>query len=365
MSEASPPTLRSVIPEILGDLAPAVFDRPVVPEPRATCGSCAMCKPGAGAGEEVEDGFFRPDVKCCTYHPILPSYLVGGLLADTRPELDEGRRRVRAKIARRIGVSPEWIAMPRKYEVLLEAARAAFGRSDALLCPYFERTEGNCTIWPFRESVCTTFFCKHARGAAGHAFWMALKSYLNVAEKTLARWSAQSVCPEVTEPVAPRTKLDVEDLEDRPPSEEAYAKMWGPWLGREADFYVACHERVRALGRAEYARLVDASEKGREALDALARAHDAVTTPQLRKHLVLHPTLKSSGARTVAMYSRYDPLALSDDLVAVLGELRADEPVVEMVARMKREHDVDVPPDLLLELQLHQVLVAPDEPIDR
>lgn len=354
-------TLRSLLPDAVRALAPDSFDQPIVPEPRATCGDCAMCSKSDETEGPLSE-FFRPDTKCCTYHPILPNYLVGALLANTDPMFDEGRRRIRAKIERRIGVSPGWIRMPRKYEVLLEASRAAFGRSTTLRCPYYEVASGNCTIWRFRESVCSTFFCKHARGATAHTFWMALKGYMNVIEKTLSLWSSHAVCPDAREPVPPRTKLDVEDLEDRPPRAEVYEKFWGGWAGREEEFYVACFEHVRDLSRDEFAALVDDREEGKEALATLASTYEAVTKPKLLPLLVVNPELKKDrveGGVAVASYSRYDVLRLSDDLMAVLGELEPDEPVDLMIGRMKRDHDVDVPPDLLLELQTHEVLVPP------
>lgn len=357
------PSLRSLLPDAVKALVPDSFDQPLVPEPRATCGDCAMCSKSDDTESPLSD-FFRPDTKCCTYHPILPNYLVGALLANTDPSFDEGRRRIRAKIEQRIGVSPGWIRMPRKYEVLLEASRAAFGRSTVLRCPYYEQTSGNCTIWRFRESVCSTFFCKHARGATAHTFWMALKGYLNVIEKTLSLWSSHAVCPEAREPVPPRTKLDVEDLEDRPPHPEVYEKLWAGWAGREEAFYVACFEHVRDISREDFAALVDDSEDGKEALERLASTYEAVTKPKLLPLLVVNPELKKdrvAGGVAVASYSRYDVLRLSDDLMAVLGELKADEPVDAMIARMKRDHDVDVPRDLLIELQTHEVLVPPKD----
>src|SRR3954447_23226054 len=181
-------TLRQKLPAIYGRLLPDFFDRPAIEETRATCDDCAMCDKGAGTAKpELVASFFRPDVKCCSYHPTLPNYLVGALLTDPAPELEEGRRRLREKIARRIGVTPFWLAAPRKYLVLLEAARqTSFGRAESLLCPYFERSSGRCTIWRHRESVCATFFCKHDGGAIAHSFWSALKKYLAHVERSLS-----------------------------------------------------------------------------------------------------------------------------------------------------------------------------------
>src|SRR5580658_8141270 len=148
------------MPPAYGPLLSGIFDRPVLAETRATCGDCAMCDKhgGSRAAVDLETAFFRPDIKCCSYHPTLPNYLGGAVRADESPELSIGRDRIRQKIAARIGVSPEWLAAPRKFLVLLEAAReSSFGRSEALLCPYYESKEGKCSIWRHRESVCATF----------------------------------------------------------------------------------------------------------------------------------------------------------------------------------------------------------------
>src|SRR4051812_30061729 len=114
-------TLRSILPPILEPLLPETFDRPAIDEPRATCSSCAMCEEAKNL--PAPTGHFRADAKCCTFHPALPNYLLGGLLSDPDPSLEEGRRRVREKIAGRIGVTPQWLSPPRKLRVFLEAAR--------------------------------------------------------------------------------------------------------------------------------------------------------------------------------------------------------------------------------------------------
>ena len=80
----------------------------------------------------VEMDYFKPDAKCCTYHPGIPNYLVGAILADQGEELAEGRRRLRARIEARIGVTPGYIQAPRKYNQIYSAAR---GTGDAVRAP--------------------------------------------------------------------------------------------------------------------------------------------------------------------------------------------------------------------------------------
>src|SRR5580693_4453888 len=122
-------TLRRLLPTVYGERLPDLFDRPMVQEPRATCSDCAMCDKGEAKGE-LRKGYFHPEIKCCTYHPTLPNYLVGAALRDTSPEFAVGRERLRKKLVDRIGVTPGWLAAPRKTNVLFEAARdTSFGRA--------------------------------------------------------------------------------------------------------------------------------------------------------------------------------------------------------------------------------------------
>ena len=167
--------LANFLPEIYGSFLPSFFQRSIPQETKATCNNCAMCpKPG----EEIGPLHFRPDVKCCSFHPNLPNYLVGGILSGTDSELEEGRNLIREQIKNRIGVEPKGILPSRKWSLLYEMAHhKSFGKTQTLICPYFEQKEGNCTIWPFREAVCSTFFCKYERGEDGKRFWEGVKLY--------------------------------------------------------------------------------------------------------------------------------------------------------------------------------------------
>ena len=358
-------TLRSQMPAVYRAWLPELFDRPALPEPRATCDDCAMCEKGGGAGA-LQAGFFRPEVKCCSYHPTLPNYLVGAALRDESPELATGRTRLRAKIAARVGITPVWLAAPRKYLVLYDAAReSSFGRSEDLLCPYFDRGASNCSIWPYRESVCATFFCKHAAGASGHAFWRALKRYLAHVEVALARYSATSVRGTAPPPDLPRTKLTREDLEGKPPTEADYALLWGgDSTRREEAFYVECARVVESMGKAELTRIVD-DAGGRELLATATARYDAVVRPKLAARLSLNPALRvtpAPGGVGVTSYSIYDPLFLTQDLYDALSKFSAAELTTEVLARLLRDDEVELPEALLLEMQLHGVMTAVEPP---
>jgi hypothetical protein len=357
-------SLRAKFPPVYAHLLPELFDRPPVEETRATCNECAMCDKGAGA--PVAMAYFKPDMKCCTYFPILPNYLVGALLSDDAPELREGQKRVRARIATRIGVTPYFVAPPRKQSIMMEASRetGAFGRSRTLLCPYFEPSEkGDCTIWRHRDAVCSTFFCKYEAGLRGHQFWSAIKEYLGYVEVGLAMFSARGVDPEVTEPKIPRLKLTRQDLEDRPPTDEDYASYWGKWIGREEEFYVACHDFVKAMKQEDFANGVDKTQQGRRYLADAAARYDALANLVVPPSLVRNPKMverHTGQSVVVTTYSINDSFALEKDLYDVLGMLKAEETLEQNLARLEKEHGIELAPELIKYLFMHAVLVAPE-----
>jgi hypothetical protein len=121
-------------------------------ETEATCDDCAMC--AAGGAQRGDAYFFRPDVKCCSFVPNLPNFLVGRILADADPHLAAGRASVEARSEAGMAVTPLGLGQPPAYRVLYDrGAPAAFGRSRTLRCPHFlDDGVGRCAIWRHRNS---------------------------------------------------------------------------------------------------------------------------------------------------------------------------------------------------------------------
>lgn len=234
----------------MGTFLPA----PIPRETKAACGDCVMC-PGRGA--EPEEAF-APETKCCTFVPTLPNFLVGRALAD--PELGEGRRSLEARIAAREEVSPLGLGITGDEQERYRTLKAAgmFGKPGAgLRCPhYVDREGGLCGLWRHRPAVCATWFCRHERGRVGLEFWQALRRMLAKAEDSLSVWC-------VLQAGLPPEALLALFPEDRPADLD---RAWGPWRGREPDFYRACAARVDALGWEDVRRIGGASV---EALAAL------------------------------------------------------------------------------------------------
>lgn len=357
------------LPALYQPLFPSFLQSEIPVESKATCSNCAMCEGTASGVVPSVDGvsrLFRPDTKCCTYHPRLPNYLVGGMLSDPRPELAEGRRRLEEKIARRVGTNPQWLKAPARYHFLYTHSRQFFGRTASLRCPYYEPTQGACTIWPYREAVCSTYFCKYVAGADGRKMWMALKSWLTLVEIQLSRHALLELMPDYVLEAKDRADaasadrpLTAEELDEQPPSEATYSELWGQWKGREAELYRACYERVCALTPEQFNQVLGLD--GSIELQVLERAWKGATTAALPRVLKLNPSATvqwlPDGSVAMASYSDYDAVALPGEAYALLTEFTGTQPVEAVRQRLRETKQADLHEDLLLELYRHRILV--------
>ncbi|BDG01142.1 YkgJ family cysteine cluster protein [Anaeromyxobacter oryzae] len=361
------PALRDALPALYHDLLGAPLDREVPEESKATCASCAMLEGGCGVVPSLDGRprTFRADTKCCTFHPRLPGYLAGALLDDPDPRLAEGRRRVEARIASRVGVLPGWIHPPRAYTLLYDGARGAFGRARGLRCPFYDEGTGACTIWAHREAVCSTYFCRYVAGADGRALWTAVKEYLSLVEIQLVRAALLEVAPELLESEldpAPRTAPPgPEDIDGAAPPDAEYAAAWGAWAGRETELYRACHRFVRGLSAADVDALLGLD--GTLARRKLARAADAATSSALPPVLRLDPSTTVAwlpdGSVALGAYSPLEAVALPGEAYRLLAKFTGDAPVEAVRARLRAEDRADLADGVLLELYRHRVLAPP------
>jgi Fe-S-cluster containining protein len=353
------------LPALYTKILPSLFEREIPTETKATCANCAMCEASCKSAVEPVDGrsrFFRPDTKCCTYYPKLPNYLVGALLADEDPAIEEGRARVREKIARRVGVGPQWLRPPAKYKILYDNAHRAFGRSESLLCPYFEKASGSCSIWPYREAVCSTYFCKYVAGADGRKLWMSIKTFLSLAEIQLSRYTLLKLHPDYIAAGLDRDgaegRLTADELDEAPLPERDHARLWGPWAGREVDLYKASFELVRDLNAAEFEKLLGLD--GTIAAFSLGRLQQAAVSPELPVVLKLNPdaTVKwlPDGTIALASYSEHDAVALPREAYDLLTAFTGTDSVEAVRGRLRKEKLADLDEEVLLVLYRHRIL---------
>jgi hypothetical protein len=352
-----PPLYAAWIEPVLGVTAPD--------EPEATCDRCAM---QVMPGEPTRPGdVCFTEAKCCTYHPRLDNFLAGRILGDASEEARPAVRWLEQAIASGPGVTPLLVDAPPTYWLMYDNATAAFGRSRTLRCPVFDASSGRCGIWRHRNSVCATWFCKHARGAAGTRFWDAAHQLLEQLERSVAIHCAASL--ELGDAALAlalngggrRSGVTGRDL-DGAADPAAHRRTWGRWHTREREFFGRCRAIAEALSPAEVLALGGAQAV---ALGRMARSRlDELRAPELPPgpfRLGTFEVVRSDrAAARVCTYSSYDPLDVPSRLLAAL--LRFDGRPTEQVVREIAERDgLAIPDALLRTLVDFELLVRADD----
>lgn len=333
---------------------PPLYDRWVteltggetVGEPDATCLDCPML------GDEGQFSY-HPSTKCCTYTPAIPNYLVGAALADERLDDVAGRETLRARIARRAGVSPLGLDPDPLTQLLHTRAHDAFGRAPSLRCPHYHVETGKCGVWLHRNAVCSTWFCKHTRGAVGQSFWHAMRDLLNQVERDLTRWcvlelGAPYAVASPPQPGQAAASLSPEDLQHTA-SDADYQRAWGDWSGREQQLYTRCAELVGALSWVDVVSICG-PEVGLRAR-ALARAGQRRDTAFVPEALVLRKLEIARAGDPVVLgsYTGTDPIAVPPLLLELLPAFRG-QPTRQALDEIARDADVDLDDELLIRL---------------
>ena len=249
-------------------------------------------------------GTFRPDVKCCMFAPNLPNWLAGAVLAD--PALPDGAASVRDRLAH---ATPLGLTRSAAEDAAHAAARDAgeFGLRPDLRCPHWlDDGGGTCGIWPHREAVCATFFCRVERGSVGKAAWNDLRALLSGVEVALARWCLAEL--------------------------GAGPDDWGPFSDDPEGLYRAAAALVEPLSWRDVRRIggFELSLRARTAKAAWAARSDATLPSHLTRGAVQTAPLPDGRVR-VWGYGPYDPLDLDAATLAVLDAFDG-RPVAEALA---------------------------------
>lgn len=327
MTRPSRPAETAQLPSLYHPWIEALLGGSIPAEAEAPCNDCAMLpEPGAAPSGSRDALFFDPAVKCCTYVPALANFLVGNILLDRSPEMAAGRASVLARIETGVGVTPLGLAQPPAFALLYEAGGAAtFGKAVHLRCPHYVTETGGCGIWRHRQSVCSTWFCKYARGTVGEQFWKALRRLLTLVEASLAVHCVRELgpgpaaarhAPAMFAP-APPTALRASDVDGRPdPSARA---LWGRHHGAEVAFYEAAGRLVSAMDWAEVRRAGGVELALAE--DVLRACYDELMSARLPRALrtgTIHVTPLGDVAELIA-YSAYHPIRVPTALLNVLS----------------------------------------------
>lgn len=325
------------LPSAFFEVAPELTRLEWPREERATCHDCAV---GAPEGQTDRLRPMRADVRCCTYHPTHPNWLVGRALRRGGPAERAVDKRMTCMDdgVSVVGIGPS-AALKRAWKSF-EDPWLMFGQLPEYLCPYFNRETLGCNVWQDRGAICRTWFCKHTDGTRGRELWAFTRRVLKSVERRLAAWCI---------------------VHGDPPDEHA-------WEDREVlrAWYIRCADLVDAMSVDDARGLRDALLLKR--LEDLGDAH-ARHLPPLPSILGpsvgwVKPAPDGDGYLACAD-SGLDMVRLRPDVFQLLSRLDGRTPWPEAVAAANEV--IDGPPfdeQLLLTLFRRGLLQErdPDEP---
>jgi hypothetical protein len=199
----------------------------------------------------------------------------------------------------------------------------------------------------------------------GHRYFRVLKRFLETVERNLALWCCLEldITAGMVEAILTRRdmyvskRLDESDLAGVMPP-HVRAQTWGPWNGRETDFFVECSKRIEPLSWEDVAR-IGGPEVGLMG-KILLNAHEAIYsewTPETLKPGP-HELIQILPTRVrVKTYNAGDLLELEPKLLDALSYFDG-RPVKQVLAQLKKERDIEIDPAMLRKLVDFQILVA-------
>lgn len=243
-------------PDIYKDILPSFFNQTTDKENIADCNNCIMLSDTENMqGRE----YFSKISKCCTYQPNIPNYLVGNILKYGNPE---GKKLIREYIGNGVGVSPKGLTAGETYKLLYEKGKKfAFGKSEKLICPFYDKEKGNCNIWNARPAVCSTFFCRHNKGYKGEDFWYAVRKYLLNTEDCLSDYALfkNGIITKLNREDNNHSDLYYYEIDGKKPPD--YIEVWGEFEGREQEFYIQSFELVKNISNKEFKKIAGIKNK--------------------------------------------------------------------------------------------------------
>jgi len=357
--------IADVFPGFYHEFLPDFFQTALPRETSATCTDCAMLPSAENQHGNFIDTYSAIS-KCCTYFPEIPNFLVGAILAESDPVYEEAKIRIRSSIEKRIALTPHGLVRPRKYTLLAKRTTDFFGKSRLLICPFYFREKGYCTLWPYLTATCRTWFCKYDRGQEGLEFWHALRVYWEHVQQTLVRYvllesgfPLEIILQSSREP----NSLTVEELDDHPPCPELYKHLWGEWAGHEEEFFQQTYDCVTNLTVDAFESLVGISHRVR--LNQVIKRYEAMMKDEPPHRLQRNPRLyvqkTEAGTFMLKGYSSRDIVEVSARLYETLDHFDGRRKVEEVIEFLIEQKKLVPEPNLLLSLYQLRILIPTSE----
>lgn len=236
LQDKFPPFYHALLPEFL---------RLAIPEEKfSDCSNCHLC---------ASDKLSVSQSKCCTYHVILPNYMVGAILLETDAQFDYAKSTITGKIDQKHGVTPYGIAGTS--DILEHEDRRKSNRDNKLMisfedrarytCPFLKDT--SCSIWKYRSELCITYFCNPVSGRKGTKFWGAVYKFVRYMEYKLSNYALRKLGYPIELMSFSPLQHDSYDFlnKDKTFNQRKYDKLWADF--DEVTLYKKCYEIISAL----------------------------------------------------------------------------------------------------------------------
>lgn len=263
--------LKYQVPRLYEGLLPKDILSFEVKETLATCETCLMAKP-----RRKKTPFYEPDLKCCTYYPFLPNFVVGAILSDESRSAPGAVAAIREKIKTRHYSLPLGLVAPPNYQVPFNHRKQnEFGRRPDWLCPYFQPEQQNCGIWRHRGAVCTSFYCQSSFGKKGLRYWDQISNYLTYVEMALMEEALVMLdfSPrQISDLLSYLNRQEASAAEMRSPRlpEKKARDLWNGYFEDQEGFFKKSFQIVGELDRRAFKELL--GETGQQLEDHLRKA---------------------------------------------------------------------------------------------
>lgn len=236
--------LKNYLPSLYKGVLPDSLLGLKVQETLATCDRCIMVKPR-------EKIWYKNHLKCCTFFPFMPNYLVGAILKNKSLVSQVAYEKIQLMLREKLHILPLGIVPPLEHQVEFNRREEnEFGQREDWLCPYFDVQNNNCGIWRYRGGVCSTFYCHSSYGEKGSEFWEGLNNYLNYAEMALLEEALIRLDFSPREISEQLRYINVKEV-DSSLSVVSLRKLWKDYIQDPESFYIKCYDVVKDLSPTE------------------------------------------------------------------------------------------------------------------
>lgn len=180
-------------------------------------------------------GKYAANLKCCTFIPWVPNYVLGLLLEKSKIDT-QGLSKDSRLLLLPVGLVPH----PDFREEYLKNKAKGFGVRRDWLCPFFETKSASCSIWEFRPSVCVGHWCEEIDLGDTKSQWETLEEKLFQVETVLSQSCLieKGYTPkEINHNLEPLQGLRKKSLD-----------LWAHHGDRVDAFYKECYEYVQRCG---------------------------------------------------------------------------------------------------------------------